>query len=133
MAVSFRGYSDPFGTVFRVRTDRAPRARQQNEYFGLNGVEVLDGGQRGRMSTVNGKVFTGPSGTAATLLGIKLTLESLDDGISGIFIDNVGDGHPWTNCLLKDVHWIEDPLPPFDPVIGYWQSYTLTIEHLTDS
>jgi hypothetical protein len=53
MAYSFGG-SAIFGRAARSQTSAAERAKQVNEFFGLNGVEVLDGGARGGKTVVAG-------------------------------------------------------------------------------
>lgn len=68
-----------FGQAVRSTTEIAPRAVQQNTFFGLNGVEELDGGGRGGETIVTGII----SGTGA--LGYQANWSAaagLQDGVA---------------------------------------------------
>ena len=56
-----------FGWSAKIDTSQVKRSVQTNEFFGLTGVEEIDGGGRGGTSTATGIVFGGdyPSYRAA--------------------------------------------------------------------
>ena len=49
-----------FGTAVTMSTADHPRESQVNSYFGLSGLEMLDGGSRGRVTEAGGLLF-GPT------------------------------------------------------------------------
>jgi hypothetical protein len=85
-----------FGTAVTMSTVDHPRAKQVNTYFGLSGIETLDGGSRGRFTEVSGLLY-GPG--AATLAAAESTFRSFDDGVARTLVDNLGTA--WGNVVLQ--------------------------------
>jgi hypothetical protein len=85
-----------FGTgVSFATTDRA-RESQLNAYFGIGGIESLDGGSRGRITNVSGVLFA-PS--AAALASTEAAFRGYVDGIDRDLVDDLGSR--WSNVLLE--------------------------------
>ncbi len=85
-----------FGTAVTMSTIDQPRAKQVNSFFGLSGIEALDGGSRGRFTEAGGLLY-GPSATA--LAETESTFRSFDDGTPRVLIDNLGTA--WGNVVLQ--------------------------------
>lgn len=85
-----------FGTAVTMSTVDQPREKQINSFFGLSGLETLDGGSRGRATEVGGLLY-GPS--PASLAGAESTFRSFDDGVSRVLVDNLGAA--WGNVVLQ--------------------------------
>ena len=75
-----------FGSAVAMATADAPRQNQLNSFFGVNGLESLDGGSRGRVTRVRG-VLHGAS--ALGLASAENLFRSLDDGVARILIDTL--------------------------------------------
>ena len=85
-----------FGTSVSFSTLDRPRQIQANSYFGVDGVESLDGGSRGRSTVVSGVLFApSPAGLAST----ESAFRNYSDGMSRDLID--GFGSLWPNVLLE--------------------------------
>jgi len=80
-----------FGTALTMSTTVNPRAKQVNAYFGLDGLEVLDGGSRGRTTLAAGMLF-GP--TAPALAVAEATFHAMNDGVARMLVDTSGVIHP---------------------------------------
>jgi hypothetical protein len=80
-----------FGTSVSMRTTDNPRATQINSFFGISGLETLDGGARGRFTAVSG-VISGSS--AAVLASGEAMFRSYSDGIARTLVDNFGTAWP---------------------------------------
>jgi hypothetical protein len=91
---SFGGASI-FGGAVSMTTADNPREKQINAYFGLSGLEVLDGGLRGRVTRVTG-VLAGSS--SAELAAAEATFRSFNDGKTRVLVDTLGVS--WTNVRL---------------------------------
>lgn len=85
-----------FGTAVSMSTADHPREKQINSFFGVSGLETLDGGMRGRSTSVSG-VLTGNS--AAALAGAEMLFRSFNDGIARILIDQFGA--TWASVRLE--------------------------------
>ena len=85
-----------FGVTVTCVTVDNPRARQLNDYPGLNGRESLDQGLRGRFSDVQGILVGEDLGTLAALEG---TVRSYYDGQVHTLTDSAGVD--WSNVLLE--------------------------------
>jgi hypothetical protein len=84
-----------FGAAVSMTTSDNPRETQVNSYFGVNGLETLDGGFRGRITNVRGVLH----GASATLLAAAEGLfRSYNDGVCRLLIDNLGTA--WPNVRL---------------------------------
>ena len=85
-----------FGTGVSFSTTDRPRELQLNSYFGLSGIESLDGGSRGRLTTASGVLFA-PSLQA--LASLEANLRNLSDGLGRDLVDETGTR--WQNVLLE--------------------------------
>jgi hypothetical protein len=84
-----------FGRSVECKIVDNPRERQENAFFGLTGVESLDGGDRGRVAVVDGVLY----GAYATDFGNALSLlRSYRDGVARPFVDQYG--LTWQYALL---------------------------------
>ncbi len=68
-----------------------PRERQLNAFFGISGLEALDGGLRGRTTSVTG-LLSGKS--AGVLAGAEASFRSFNDGIARLLVDQFGNVWP---------------------------------------
>ncbi len=92
---SFGGLSI-FGSGVRMTTTSLPRAQQANTFFGLSGVQLLDGGSRGRTTEVHG-FLSGES--PQSLAAGENQLRLMGDGVSRILVDMMGT--IWFNVVLE--------------------------------
>ena len=91
---SFGGASI-FGTAVSMATSDNPRETQLNAFFGLSGLESLDGGMRGRSTQVAGLLF---GSTASLLANAEALFRSYNDGVAHTLIDTLGV--IWTSVRL---------------------------------
>ena len=84
-----------FGLGVTMATFDFPRKAQMNSFFGVSGVESLDGGFRGRMTRVQG-VLLGSS--PAELAGAEGLFRTYNDGFARTLIDNLGT--TWLNVKM---------------------------------
>jgi hypothetical protein len=93
---SFGGTSI-FGTAVSMVTADNPRETQLNAFFGLSGLESLDGGMRGRYTSVTGLLY---GDSSAFLAAAEGTFRSFNDGIARTLVDTLGE--IWANvCLVS--------------------------------
>src|SRR5579871_5423883 len=85
-----------FGTAVTMSTVDQPREKQINSFFGLSGLETLDGGSRGRFTEVGGLLY---GSSPASLASAESAFRSYDDGVPRVLIDNLGVG--WGNVVLQ--------------------------------
>ncbi len=85
-----------FGIAVTMSTADHPREKQINSYFGLSGLETLDGGSRGRVTSVGG-VLVGR--TPAELAQAEATFRTYSDGLTRDLSDSLGT--TWTNVRLE--------------------------------
>ena len=85
-----------FGTAVTMSTVDHPREKQINSFFGLSGLETLDGGSRGRFTEVGGLLY---GSSAGSLASAESTFRSYDDGVARVLIDNLGEA--WGNVVLQ--------------------------------
>jgi hypothetical protein len=85
-----------FGVSVTMSTADHPREKQVNSFFGLSGLETLDGGSRGRITEVSGILY-GP--TAGALAGSESTVRSYSDGLTRNLVDSLGT--TWLNVRLE--------------------------------
>jgi hypothetical protein len=85
-----------FGTAVTMSTIDQPRAKQVNSFFGLSGLEALDGGSRGRFTEVSGLLY---GSSPALLAAAETTFRSFDDGVARVLTDNLGTA--WGNVCLQ--------------------------------
>ena len=84
-----------FGSAVSMATADNARQSQVNSFFGVNGLEALDGGFRGRVTKVRG-VLDGPS--ALGLAAAENLFRSYNDGVTRTLVDNLG--MVWSNVRL---------------------------------
>ena len=84
-----------FGTAVTMATVDHRRQNQVNSFFGINGLETLDGGFRGRSTLVQG-VLSGNSSLG--LAGAENLIRSFNDGVTRTLVDNLGS--VWLNVRL---------------------------------
>ena len=85
-----------FGIAVTMSTADHPREKQINSYFGLSGLETLDGGSRGRVTSVGG-VLAGASPLA--LAQAEATFRTYSDGLTRNLVDSLGT--TWSNVRLE--------------------------------
>src|ERR1700748_1498174 len=85
-----------FGTAVTMSTIDQPRAKQVNSFFGLSGLEALDGGSRGRFTEASGLLY---GSSPALLAAAESTFRSFDDGVARVLTDNLGTA--WGNVCLQ--------------------------------
>jgi hypothetical protein len=80
-----------FGTAVSMTTADNPRENQLNAFFGLSGLESLDGGMRGRVTYVTGLLYgASPPALAAAEAGFR----SFNDGVARPLVDTLGTTWP---------------------------------------
>lgn len=85
-----------FGTAVSMITVDYPRAKQVNSFFGISGLEFLDGGMRGRFTNVTGVLF----GQSPLLLAnAEARFRSFHDGLARTLVDTLGV--TWSNVRLE--------------------------------
>ena len=84
-----------FGVSVAMNTTDLQRSRQINEYFGLSGLEYIDGGGRGRQTEVTG-LLVGDS--VATLRSAEASFRSLNDGVARTLVDTASNS--WDGVCL---------------------------------
>jgi hypothetical protein len=85
-----------FGVSTNCVVAENPRAAQSNTYPGLNGVEELDQGHRGRIITITGRLL---GGNGAALQSAEAEIRSYNDGATHTITDNFGG--IWTDAKLE--------------------------------
>src|SRR5438067_2091534 len=95
MMASFGGVS-LFGTSVSMSTADNPRERQLNAFFGLGGLERLDGGSRGRVTQVTGLLY---GNSPYALAAAESLFRSFNDGVARPLVDTLGS--TWANVCLE--------------------------------
>ena len=91
------GGTNIFGTAVSMATADNPRERQLNAFFGLSGLESLDGGLRGRNTHAAGLLYgTSP----AALASAESLFRSFNDGVARHLVDTLGVTWPGV-CLVS--------------------------------
>lgn len=85
------GGTNIFGTAVSMTTSDNPREKQLNAYFGLSGLETLDGGFRGRVTHATGLLF---GVSPASLASSEALFRSFNDGIARPLVDTLGVAWP---------------------------------------
>jgi hypothetical protein len=89
------GGTNIFGTAVSMMTADNRREKQLNAYFGLSGLEGLDGGMRGRVTHVSGLLYgISPAALGSSEEGFR----SFNDGVARILVDTLGV--TWLNVCL---------------------------------
>jgi len=85
-----------FGMAMTMSTADHPREKQVNSYFGLSGLETLDGGARGRVTEASGVLI---GSTPVSLATSESTFRSYSDGLTRVLVDTLGVA--WSNVRLE--------------------------------
>ena len=85
-----------FGTAVTMSTADLPRESQVNSFFGVNGLELLDGGFRGRVTRVRGVLY---GQSAYFLAAAEGLFRSYNDGVARTLVDNLGSVWPSVRLL----------------------------------
>jgi hypothetical protein len=88
-----------FGYAVRVQHTPHPNSQQINEFFGVNGLQTLFGGTRGRTFLISG-VLSAPD--IPILNAVEATLLSYADGLPHTLVDN--RGRTWFNVIFGGVY-----------------------------
>lgn len=109
-----------FGITTHVRQNSNPSAAMIMAYFGIDGIQWMSGGSRGRTFFVDG-MFVGqlPSDCVA----LEVALESIDDGNPHQLIDTTGS--VWDNVVYRSEYQRTTPfflIPqnPYTAPLGGW-------------
>lgn len=89
------GGSNIFGSAVSMTTTDNPREKQLNAFFGLSGLESLDGGLRGRVTHATGLLYGNSPGWLASSEGL---FRSFNDGVARALVDTLGV--TWLNVRL---------------------------------
>lgn len=91
------GGSAIFGLAVNVNHIPNANAAQVAQFFGVEGVQSMDGGKRGRVFEVQGCMV---GLNAAGVQAAAAILESLADGVARTFIDTTGTA--WGNVVYRN-------------------------------
>ena len=111
-----------FGRAVKMRTVVNPTADQINSFFGVNGMESLFGGTRGRVTLVEG-LLVDPS----DISNPEETFVSYNDGVARVLVDT--RGYTYENVKFG-------AFEPGDRIMltsdGYYcRTYRASFNHLT--
>ena len=118
--------SPVFGLATNVVHTPHPNAQQMNEFFGVNGVQTLFGGARGRTFLVSGVLV---ADDIATINVYEALLLSSADGLPHTLIDN--RGRVWENVIFRGEYQPFEQGPRLLANGGYCLPYKLTMMGLT--
>lgn len=121
----YGGNATVFGVSVRMAPTLNDRAAQRNAYPGLSGVELIDLGGRGRMTTIRGRLF---GSTVGNLMAAKAILESYVDNVPRVLVDTAGIA--WPNVVLHPPRFIDRWTPGAG---GFTWAYEQVAEHLTSA
>lgn len=124
MPINTFGLATPFGIAVKMTPVPADRDVQINAYPGLDGLESLDLGGRGRFTEIRG-ILVGPA--VPDLYAARFVLESFNDNVPRILYDSAG--FPWRNVQLLAPKFEGS----FQPAMNYgftWR-YAVVARHLT--
>lgn len=123
MPATFNGVAI-FGSAVTMATGDEQRADQVNEYFGVSGREVLDGGGRGRVTQVSG-VLSGAD--LSSYLAAVALVRSYRDGRAYVLVDTAGVSWPYVRMIaFNEVGRLQRGSGP----VGFFRQYSATFEHL---
>jgi hypothetical protein len=115
-----------FGDAVNIVHNPHLNAQQLNEFFGVNGVQTLFGGARGRTFLISG-VLT--AADLPTLNAVEATLLSYADGLPHTLVDN--RGRVWLNVIFRGEYQPFEQGPRLLAGGGYALPYKLTMMGLT--
>jgi hypothetical protein len=118
--------SPVFGVAVHVQHNPHPNAQQMNEFFGINGMQTLFGGQRGRTLLISG-VLVGD--TIADINASEAALLSFADGLAHTLIDD--RGRVFDNVIFKREYQSFEQGPRLLAGGGWCLPYKLTMTGLT--
>lgn len=122
MSVPSLGGLQIFGTAVTMQTSQRIRAKQINAFFGLSGLETLDGGARGYTTHVAGYIAgSGPSGLTAAQAAFRV----LNDGLARTLIDTTGT--VWPGVVLQS--FLPHGRIGQSPQGDYFQAYEAILSH----
>lgn len=84
------------GIVEICNTDLAPKERQINTYPGVNGLQLVDHGTRGAVTSLRGVLSSSSRSGLASALGVFRTYQSV--GGKATLVDTFGSS--WTDVIL---------------------------------
>jgi hypothetical protein len=103
-----------FGYAVNVAMVPNANASQIAAFFGVQGVQAMDGGGRGRAFEITG-LMAGT--TPASVQFGQQQLESLADGVARVLVDTTGFG--WANVVYKnDFSWTGKYM--WSPTLAAW-------------
>lgn len=85
-----------FGTAVSMVTADNLREKQLNAFFGLSGLESLDGGLRGRTTRATGLLY---GASPALLAAAEASFRAFNDGQTYTLVDTLGA--TWPNVRLE--------------------------------
>lgn len=113
---------DIFGRAVQMRTADNPRADQRSGFFGLQGLESLDGGHRGRITSVKGVLY---GSDLAVLNFAEALFRSYLDPFAYTLVDT--RGRVWPGVKLTNF----EPTEAFShDATGYFLPYQAQFLHL---
>jgi hypothetical protein len=118
-----------FGLATHFTENPVENEHQINQFFGINGLQSLFGGQRGRTIHVTGVlVASSPAGLTAA----RNIIMNFADGLTHTLVDNFGD--VYVNVIFKgNIGWSGPPRPGFNPSFGngFFRPYQMLLVGLT--
>lgn len=113
---------DIFGRSVQMRTADNPRADQRSGFFGVQGLESLDGGHRGRITGVEGVLF---GADLAALNLAEAQFRSFLDPFAYTLVDT--RGRTWLAVKLTSFEPTDRPL---EDSSGLYLPYRAQFLHL---
>jgi len=118
--------SPVFGYAVNVVHNPHPNAQQINEFFGINGVQTLFGGSRGRTFMISGVLA---DVDLPSINDDEALLLSYADGLPHTLVDN--RGRVWFNVIFRGEYQPFEQGPRWLAGGGYCLPYKLTMTGLT--
>lgn len=118
-----------FGTQVMMTTIGTQRASMINAFFGVDGVERIDGGFREHITVCRGRLRGLKSGGGADDLQAAISsFRNLFDGRSYVLVDSFGTA--WNNVVMTAFDLDADGGVMQTPY-EYFQLYTAAFQHLS--
>jgi hypothetical protein len=112
-----------FGAGVQMTTQDNPRVSQINGFFGLSGLESLDGGLQGRYTSATGMLY---GGTIDALNSAEQFFRSYNDGGAYVLVDDYFNIWPEVKLESFAPEGRKFYMDPF----GYCERYTARFLHL---
>lgn len=119
---SFNGVPTFFGYAARIQTVDNPRSEQLNKFFGLSGLERLDGGMSGRFTLASGVLY---GATLGALAFSRESFRAFNNGQAYSLIDTAGV--TWAYVVLESFEPAERIL---SDSTGFYLPYKARFKHL---